>query len=81
MVSQSLHQWRYALLTHTVKDILLKPAKVATSKPAQRTYLNTILLLTTSTLLLGVAVVAYLLFYLNYIPKIGIERAVHLQYG
>ncbi|KFY46849.1 hypothetical protein V494_00305 [Pseudogymnoascus sp. VKM F-4513 (FW-928)] len=35
----------------------------------------------TSTTLFGLAIVAYVLFYANYIPKIGIEREVHLQYG
>jgi hypothetical protein len=35
----------------------------------------------TSAILLGVAVVAYILFYFNYIPQIGVERIIHLQYG
>jgi hypothetical protein len=35
----------------------------------------------TSVILLGLAVTAYILFYLNYVPQIGIERIVHLQYG
>ncbi|KFY95758.1 hypothetical protein V498_03154 [Pseudogymnoascus sp. VKM F-4517 (FW-2822)] len=35
----------------------------------------------TSATLFGLAIVAYVLFYVNYIPKIGIEREVHLQYG
>jgi seipin len=32
-------------------------------------------------ILLGLAVVAYGLFYFNYVPQIGIERVIHLQYG
>jgi seipin len=35
----------------------------------------------TSSILLGLAVFAYILFYLNYVPQIGIERVIHLQYG
>jgi hypothetical protein len=35
----------------------------------------------TSAILLGVAVVAYILFYFNYVPQIGVERIIHLQYG
>jgi len=37
--------------------------------------------MTTSAILLGLAVVAYILFYLNYVPQIGVERIIHLQYG
>ena len=35
----------------------------------------------TSTILLVLAIIAYILFYLNYVPQIGIERVIHLQYG
>ncbi|KAH8598745.1 putative adipose-regulatory protein-domain-containing protein [Bisporella sp. PMI_857] len=62
-------------------DLINKPIQVVTSKPARQTYLNTILFVTTSTILLGLAVVAYILFYYNYVPQIGIERTIHLQYG
>jgi hypothetical protein len=64
-----------------MQDLILKPVRVATSKPAQQTYLNTILFMTTSAILLGFAVFAYILFYFNYVPQIGIERIIHLQYG
>ena len=60
---------------------MLKPVRVATSKPARKTYLNTILFLITSSILFGFAVFAYILFYYNYVPQIGIERVIHLQYG
>ena len=60
---------------------MLKPFRVATSKPAQKTYLNAILFTITSTILLGLAIVAYGLFYYNYVPQINIERIIHLQYG
>ncbi|CAG8983645.1 hypothetical protein HYALB_00004076 [Hymenoscyphus albidus] len=64
-----------------IVDTALAPFRVATSKPAQKTYLNTFLFLITSTVLLGVAIVAYGLFYFNFVPQIGIERVIHLQYG
>jgi seipin len=35
----------------------------------------------TSAILLGLAITAYILFYFNYVPQIGIERIIHLQYG
>jgi seipin len=58
----------------------MKPIRVATSKPARQTYVNTVLVMITSAILLGLAVFAYILFYLNYVPQIGIERIIHLQY-
>ena len=63
------------------QDLILTPVRVATSKPARQTYLNTLLFMTTSAILLGLAVIAYILFYFNYMPQIGIERTIHLQYG
>ncbi|CZR61193.1 uncharacterized protein PAC_11089 [Phialocephala subalpina] len=62
-------------------DLIMKPARVATSKPAVKTYLNAVLFMITSAILLGLASLAYILFYLNYVPQIGIERIIHLQYG
>ncbi|TAQ87176.1 hypothetical protein B7494_g4488 [Chlorociboria aeruginascens] len=62
-------------------DIVLKPVRIAISKPARQTYLNTILFLTTSTILLGLAIIAYIIFYYNYVPQMGIQRVIHLQYG
>ena len=60
---------------------MLKPVRIATSKSARQTYLNTLLIMITSTILLVLAVIAYILFYFNYVPQIGIERVIHLQYG
>lgn len=71
----NLTNWGY------LQDLILKPVRIAVSKPAQQTYLNTILFMVTSTILLGIAVIGYILFYFNYIPQIGIERVIHLQYG
>jgi hypothetical protein len=62
------------------QDLILRPVRIASSKQAQQIYLNTVLLLTTSTVLLGLAAFAYILFYMS-IPQIGIERVVHLQFG
>lgn len=62
------------------KDTLLLPARLAISRPARRAYLTTLLILTTSTLLLALAVIAYTLFYHSYIPYLGFSVPLHLQY-
>ncbi|KAF2687464.1 hypothetical protein K458DRAFT_191140 [Lentithecium fluviatile CBS 122367] len=62
------------------KDTLLAPVRIATSPTLLRTYLRTALLFITSSILLGVAVVAYTSFYYAYIPIRGIEVPVYLQY-
>ncbi|KAJ5047537.1 uncharacterized protein L3040_003360 [Drepanopeziza brunnea f. sp. 'multigermtubi'] len=66
---------------NTLQDLILKPVRVATSKPARQTYLNSLLFLISSAVLFGVAVFAYILFYYCYIPQIDIDRVIHLQYG
>lgn len=58
----------------------LKPYHVAVSRPARRAYLTTLLAVSTGVLLFGLAVTAYVLFYWSYIPRIGFERVVHLQF-
>ena len=55
--------------------------QVATSKPAQKAYLGTLLFAIASCILIAVSTVAYALFYYNYIPQIGVERVIHLQFG
>ncbi|KAH8808445.1 putative adipose-regulatory protein-domain-containing protein [Xylogone sp. PMI_703] len=62
-------------------DTMLVPVRMATSKTARQTYLNVILFVSTSTILWGLAVIAYIIFYIEFMPHIGIERTVHLQYG
>lgn len=57
------------------------PFRAAVSKPARRAYIGTILFAITNLILLGAAVAAYSLFYLNYIPQIGLDRVIHLQFG
>ncbi|KAL4896919.1 putative adipose-regulatory protein-domain-containing protein [Aspergillus ambiguus] len=51
------------------------------SKKAQKTYLGIILYLVTSILMVLVSQVAYGVFYYRYIPQVGLERVVHLQFG
>ena len=64
-----------------LKDTALRPVRIVSSRPAIKAYLNTALFVATSAVLLGFASMAYTLFYMSYIPKVGIERVVHLQYG
>ncbi|KAI0994634.1 hypothetical protein K3495_g13547 [Podosphaera aphanis] len=54
---------------------------MATSKPARQTYLQTFLFLNATSVLLGIAISAYALLYRSYIPRIGFEEVIHLQYG
>ena len=58
----------------------MRPVKPFVSKSARRTYLTTILIVSTSTILLGLATLAYTLFYWSYVPRIGFERTIHLQF-
>jgi seipin len=54
--------------------------RIATSPVLLRTYLRTILLIIASTILFGLAAVAYTSFYYAYIPIRGIRVPVYLQY-
>ena len=60
---------------------MLKPVNVATSRPAIKAYLSTLLFLAASLLLLAISTTAFLLFYYSYVPQIGLEQVIHLQYG
>ncbi|KAG8525924.1 uncharacterized protein KY384_000686 [Bacidia gigantensis] len=62
-------------------DTALVPIRPFLSKSAQKAYLSIGLLAATSTLLLGVASIAFWLFYYAYVPQPGVERVVHLQFG
>lgn len=62
-------------------DIASRSLQFATSKPAQRTYIHTLLFTLSSAVLFALAFVAYGLFYAIYIPQINVERVVHLQFG
>ena len=43
--------------------------------------MKTLLFVTTSLILFGMSAVAYWTFYHNFVPQIGLEREVHLQFG
>lgn len=60
---------------------LTVPIRALVSKRAQRAYAGTLLAIGTALSLLVVAAVAYWLLYFHYIPQIGVERVVHLQFG
>ncbi|KAF3909575.1 Seipin [Arthrobotrys entomopaga] len=55
--------------------------KQASSKAALRAYIQAGLAIVLSICLFGLACFAYILFYLNYIPQVGLETPVHLIYG
>ncbi|KAF1959883.1 hypothetical protein CC80DRAFT_523764 [Byssothecium circinans] len=63
-----------------IKETLLAPLRFLTSPLLLRTYLQTILLLLTSSILFGIAVLAYTTFYLKFIPVRGVEVPVFLQF-
>lgn len=67
--------------TNEGQDALLAPFLALVSKSALRIYLNTLLLIGVSLLLFGVSGIAYGIFYLRFIPAVGLERVVHLQFG
>ncbi|OMP84427.1 Seipin-like protein, partial [Diplodia seriata] len=62
------------------QDTLLAPVRHAFSKPARRAYIQTLLLILGTFALLGVAIAAYSVFYLAYVPTRGFSVPVHLQY-
>ncbi|CAO1601732.1 hypothetical protein XANCAGTX0491_005374 [Xanthoria calcicola] len=62
-------------------DIALVPFHAVLSKPAQKAYLGSFLLATTSLFLLALSTIAYALFYFNYVPQVSVERTIHLQFG
>lgn len=62
------------------QSIIFRPVAPFVSRTALRAYLTTILLFITSLFLLALATTAYTLFYWSYIPRIGFERTVHLQF-
>lgn len=62
------------------QNTVLYPVHLAISRRARRAYLTTFLAVSTSLVLLGIAIVAYTLFYWSYIPRIGFSRTIHLQF-
>ncbi|KAI9842257.1 MAG: hypothetical protein M1838_003197 [Thelocarpon superellum] len=70
-----------ALANGSPMHIALTPFRAAISKPARRVYISTVLFASTSFILLVLSLVAYILFYVNFVPHVGLERVVHLQFG
>lgn len=63
------------------QDALITPFRALASKHAQKAYLGTFLFIATSSLMLCLSSVAYGIFYYKFIPQVGLERVVHLQFG
>ncbi|KAJ5760781.1 hypothetical protein N7520_007937 [Penicillium odoratum] len=64
-----------------VLDALWTPFRLLFSKTALRIYLNTLLFIGATVLLVGISGIAYAIFYLSFIPTVGVDREVHLQFG
>ncbi|KAL2008064.1 hypothetical protein VTN00DRAFT_8046 [Thermoascus crustaceus] len=64
-----------------VANLLAAPLRVVVSKQAQKAYIGTALFASTSIVLLCISTIAYWIFYINFVPQIGFERVVHLQFG
>ncbi|KAJ5045978.1 hypothetical protein NUH16_002803 [Penicillium rubens] len=64
-----------------IMDAVLAPFRALVSKSALRLYLNTLLFMGAATFLIGISAIAYGVFYFNFIPTVGLEREVHLQFG
>ncbi|KAJ5736249.1 uncharacterized protein N7483_001374 [Penicillium malachiteum] len=62
-------------------DALWTPFRVLFSKTALRIYLNTLLFIGATIFIVGIAGIAYMLFYFTFIPTVGVDREVHLQFG
>ena len=69
-----------AFANNRLQQAALRPFDILFSKTARRAYLTTLLLIFGTTVLLGLAVIAYTLFYWSYIPRIGFERTIYLQF-
>ena len=65
---------------HALLELVLKPVRIFLSKTAIQTYLTSALVVISGVILLCFAVAAYILFYWFYIPRIGFERTIHLQF-
>ncbi|KAJ5135266.1 Survival protein SurE-like phosphatase/nucleotidase [Penicillium bovifimosum] len=64
-----------------ITDALFAPFRALVSKSALRLYLNTLLFMGAAALLIGISAVAYGIFYFKFIPTVGLQREVHLQFG
>ncbi|PYI34069.1 adipose-regulatory protein [Aspergillus indologenus CBS 114.80] len=50
------------------------------SKQAQKAYLGTLLFVLTAICMVFISALAYAIFYYNFIPQVGLERIVHMQF-
>ncbi|KAI0453860.1 putative adipose-regulatory protein-domain-containing protein [Xylaria acuta] len=64
-----------------MQDYIKASYRVATSSTAKRTYIGTVLFISASIALLGIAALAYPVFYYNYVPKKLVTVPIHLQYN
>ncbi|KAJ5561526.1 Survival protein SurE-like phosphatase/nucleotidase [Penicillium sp. DV-2018c] len=64
-----------------ITDALFAPFRALVSKSALRLYLNALLFFGAAAVLIGISAVAYGIFYFKFIPKVGLQRTVHLQFG
>lgn len=51
------------------------------SKRAQKAYLGIFLFISTAITMIFISTFAYGIFYYRFIPQVGLERLVHLQFG
>lgn len=56
-------------------------ARLASSKTVQRAILNSVLLLSSAAMLLGLAAVSSAIFFQKFVPEQCVTAPVHLQYG
>ncbi|KAJ5481319.1 hypothetical protein N7475_000131 [Penicillium sp. IBT 31633x] len=64
-----------------IMDAALAPFRALVSKSALRLYLNMLLFMGAAALLIGISAIAYGIFYFKFIPTVGLQREVHLQFG
>ncbi|QQK47015.1 Adipose-regulatory protein, Seipin [Penicillium digitatum] len=64
-----------------IMDAILAPFRALVSKSALRLYVNTLLFMGAASFLIGTSAIAYGVFYFKFIPTVGLQREVHLQFG
>ncbi|PHH66574.1 hypothetical protein CDD81_7049 [Ophiocordyceps australis] len=62
-------------------DALEETVRAATSKPAQRAAVNTVLVASSTATLLCLATIATALFFHHFVPEQVVTTPIHLQYG
>ncbi|KAL4928415.1 seipin [Aspergillus undulatus] len=81
--NNSSDEGTYADASYATKGMnsLLERLRPLVSKNALTAYLGTFLFFATAICMIFVSVLAYGVFYYNFIPQVGLERIVHLQFG